>query len=373
MDQLAAAIINLLQGAPRPVVLYEPLFSGNEGEYVKDCIDTGWVSSVGSYVDRFEADLTAFTGAYAAPVMNGTAALHLALIVAGVEPGDEVLVPDLTFVATANAVHYCHATPHFVEAERESFAVNPDKLDDYLNTLKHKPKFLIVTHIFGHPAPIKKLKHVCDHHGITIIEDAAESLGSWVGEQHTGTFGKTAALSFNGNKILTTGGGGAFLTADKALAERAKHLSTTAKVNTPYMHAHDDIGYNYRMPNLNAALGCAQLELLPQFLEQKSRIADAYRTLTQQYASAKFIDTPADTTSNYWLNNILMPTEDARDALIDRLAAEGIFCRGLWAPMSSLPMYKNCPKMDTSVAQDLCARTISLPSSPALFNHMGLK
>lgn len=366
MNHLAQTLTNFLKDAPRPVVLHEPHFAGNESQYIQDCINTGWVSSVGSYVDRFEQDLSDFTGAYAVPVMNGTAALHLALILAGVKPGDEVLVPDLTFVATANAVSYCHAIPHLVEVEEGSFAVDPQKLANYLQTLTNKPKFLIVTHVFGHPAPIKELRNICGTFSIVLIEDAAESLGSSADEQHTGTIGTVAALSFNGNKIMTTGGGGAILTTDEELATRAKHLSTTAKANDPYAHTHDEIGYNYRMPNLNAALGCAQLEQLPLFLEQKKRLATAYKDLLGDI----YVDAPENTVSNYWLNNAVLPSQNARNTLINDLAKEQIFCRGVWAPMSSLSMYKDCPKMDTSVAQNLCKRTVSLPSSASLCQYL---
>lgn len=370
MQNLYSAVIDFFKNAPRPVVVHEPHFSENEKKYVLDCIETGWVSSVGSYVDRFERDLSLYTDAYAIPVVNGTAALHLALILAGVKSGDEVLVSDLTFVATANAVHYCHAIPHFVEVDKETFAVDPEKLDQYLMTLKNHPKFLIVTHIFGNPAHIKTLSEVCDKYGIVLIEDAAESLGSYVDGKHTGTFGKVSALSFNGNKIITTGGGGAVLTTDKDMADRAKHLSTTAKVADPYSHRHDMVGYNYRMPNINAALGCAQLEKLPEFLEYKKQLAVCYKELFKPFDEVEFVKSSQRTISNYWLNNILTSSESARNNFIDRLAEEKIFCRGLWSPMSSLPMYKNCPKMDTQVAYDLCARTVSLPSSAMLRQYV---
>lgn len=370
MDALANTLIDFFKGAQRPLTLHEPYMAGNEWEYVKECLDTGWVSSVGSYVDRFEKDLGEFTGAYAIPVMNGTAALHLALILAGVEPGDLVAVPDLTFVATANAVSYCHATPYFVEVEEGSFAVDPDKFEAHLKTMSKKPKALLVTHIFGHPAPIKKLQSICETNGIVLIEDAAESLGSFTGNAHTGTTARLAALSFNGNKIMTTGGGGAVLTTDAELAKRAKHLSTTAKIADPYTHIHDAVGYNYRMPNINAAIGCAQLEQLPIFLKQKKELANCYKALLSGFDAVQWIDAPKDTISNYWLNNILMPDEVARNALIDALKEKEIYCRGLWAPMSSLPMYRDNSKMDTPVAQDLCARNVSLPSSANLIDYV---
>lgn len=366
MHDISNLLIETLKEAPRPIALHEPSFDSGDISYVSDCVQSGWVSSVGSYVDRFELELSQYIGAHAIPVVNGTAALHLALVIAGVKAGDEVFVPDLTFVATANAVKYCHAIPHFVEAEKNTYGIDPDKLDAYIQTLSRIPKYLIVTHIFGNSAQIDKLCSVCQKHNITLIEDAAESLGSWVDNKHTGTFGKISALSFNGNKIITTGGGGAVITTDPTLAQRAKHLSTTAKTNSPYTHRHDEIGYNYRMPNLNAALGCSQLKKLELYLAQKKKLYQIYADIFLNRSEIEFITPMKNTISNFWLCNILVKDEITRNIIIDELAKEKIFCRGLWAPISSLPMYKNCPKMPTPIVEDLCSRTISLPSSPSL-------
>ena len=366
MDNLVQTLTQFFDNIPRPVALHEPHIVGNEWTYIKECLDTGWVSSVGQYVNRFEKYLSQYTGLHAVAVVNGTAALHLSLICAGIEPGDEVLVPDLTFVATANAVSYCHATLHFMEVEEDAFGVDPDKLDDYLKTLPNIPKAMIVTHIFGHPARIIELKAICEKYNIILIEDAAESLGSFVDGKHTGHFGQMAALSFNGNKTITTGGGGAVLTDNLELSTKIKHLSTTAKIAHPYNHMHDVIGYNYRMPNINAALGCAQLEKLPEFLEAKRCIASAYRKLFAQFPDIQFIDEPPRAISNFWLNTVTLASEEDRNFVLDSMGAHQIHCRGLWAPMSSLPMYENCPRMDTSITYDLCARSINLPSSVML-------
>ncbi len=269
-----------------PVALHEPRFAGNEWVYLKECLDSTFVSSVGKFVDRFESELAAYTGAkHAVAMVNGTAALHIALRLAGVRPDDEVLVPTITFVATANAVTYCGALPHFVESEERTLGVDPVALREYLQRTTECRgdhcvnratgrviRALVPMHTFGHPVDIERLCAIARDFRLALIEDAAESLGSTVGERHAGTFGVMGTLSFNGNKTITTGGGGAILTNDRVLAGRAKHLTTTAKVPHRWEYLHDEIGYNYRLPNLNAALGCAQLEQLPAFLSAKRRL-----------------------------------------------------------------------------------------------------
>jgi len=262
------------------IALHEPSFAGNEWTYVKDCLDTGWVSSVGAYVDRLEADLSAYAGVRnAIAVVNGTAALHICLILAGVKANDEVLIPALTFVATANAVAYCGAVPHFADVEERTLGIDPTRLADYLTTTAElrsggcynrrtgrRIKAVVAMHTFGHPVDLDPLWRHCLRFGIELIEDAAESLGSFYKGRHTGNWGRLAAVSFNGNKIVTTGGGGAILTNDQELALQARHITTTAKIPHRWAFDHDRIGYNYRLPNINAALGCAQLEQLPGFL-----------------------------------------------------------------------------------------------------------
>lgn len=385
-----AAIVADIVAATRGVVgphdrfvpLHEPEFRGRERDYVVDCIDTGWVSSVGGYVDRIEADLARITGVKrAVATANGTAALHICLLLAGVEPGDEVLIPTLTFVATANAVAYCGATPHFVDSEAVSLGVDAAKLEAHLrnigerydgvcrNRMTGAPiRALIVMHAFGHAADLDALVALCRDWNIALVEDAAESLGSYYHGQHTGNRGLVSALSFNGNKLVTTGGGGAILTNDEALGARAKHLTTTARTAHRWNFVHDETGYNYRMPNLNAALGCAQLERLDDMLVRKRNLADAYASAFQRVSGAAFLAEPPGTRSNYWLNAIVLApwAAPARDAILDALNAEGLMARPIWTLMHRLPMYASAPRADLSVAEDLEGRVINLPSSPNL-------
>lgn len=367
---------------PHPAALHEPEFAGNEWAYVKECLDSGWVSSAGEFVDRFEAELAEFTGAgHAVATVNGTAALHICLKLAGVEPGDEVLVPALTFVATANAVAYCHALPHFVDSEARTLGVDPAKLDDYLGRIAgsggrtcinrasgRRIGAMVCMHTYGHPVDLDPLVEVCRRFGLVLIEDAAESLGSYYKGAHTGNHGLLSALSFNGNKVVTTGGGGAILTSDAGLAERAKHLTTTAKRPHRWEYLHDEVGHNYRMPNINAALGCAQLEQLPGFLERKRKLAERYRRAFAPLSGVGLFVEPEFARSNYWLNALILDREHAgdRDRLLERSNAQGIMTRPVWQLMHRTPMYRDCPRMDLSTAEDLSARLINLPSSPRL-------
>ena len=289
ISQTVAAVRSVVGATP--VALHEPRFAGREWEYIKDCLDTTFVSSVGKFVDHFEAELATYTGAkHAVAVVNGTAALHVALRLAGVQDQDEVLVPTLTFIATANAISYCNAVPHFVESEERCLGVDPVALRSYLSVHTEQSnglcinrdsgrviRAIILMHTFGHPVLLDELLAVAYDFKLVVVEDAAESLGSYYHGRHTGTFGLLGSLSFNGNKTITTGGGGAILTNDGALAMRAKHLTTTAKLPHAWHYIHDEIGYNYRMPNLNAALGCAQLEQLPEFIQAKRNLFKLYR------------------------------------------------------------------------------------------------
>lgn len=362
--------------------LHVPSFEGNEWTYVKECLDTGWVSSAGAFVDRFERQLEEVTGIpHAVAVVNGTAALHVALHLAGVRPGDEVVVPALTFVATANAVSYCGAIPHFADSERETLGIDPHRLDRYLAdtvvvqdgqpTNRHTGRPLravIAMHTFGHPVDLDPLVGVCEDYDLVLIEDAAEALGSLYKGRHVGACGRLSTLSFNGNKTITTGGGGAVLTGDSDLARRAKHLTTTAKVPHRWAYVHDEIGYNYRLPNINAALGCAQLERLPEFLEQKRRLANRYREVFAEIDTGAFVDEPSFARSNFWLNAILVhpELEADRETLLDRTHEAGVLTRPAWELMPDLSMYQSCPAMPCPVAEDLQRRLINLPSSPAL-------
>ena len=383
-DALPGAITRAIANVvgPKAVALHEPRFVGREWDYLKECLDSTFVSSVGKFVDRFEADLAAVTGAKrAVAVVNGTAALHVALRLAGVEPGDEVLVPALTFVATANAVTYCHATPHFVDSEARTLGIDAHALRAHLRATTEQRnsqcvnratgrviRAMVPMHAFGHPCDIVALLGVASEFGIVLIEDAAESLGSFVGAQHTGTFGRIGTLSFNGNKTITTGGGGAILTNDETLGARAKHLTTTAKQPHRWAFLHDEVGYNYRLPNLNAALGCAQLEQLPAFLADKRRLHDAYARQFEGLAGVQLMKEPAGCTSNYWLQALLLDEDQAplRDAVLADTNDAGYMTRPVWTLMHRLPAFAGAPRAELPVAASIEQRLINIPSSAGL-------
>ena len=362
--------------------LHEPLFRGNENKYVKECIDTGWVSSVGKFVDRFEEDLAAYTGVKrAVAVANGTSALHICLILAGVKAKDEVLVPALTFIATANAVSYCQAVPHFVDSCYETLGLNPDKLAGYLSEIAEvkdgicynkrsgrRISAVVPMHTFGHPVDMDKVNEVAERYNLAVVEDCAESIGSFYKGRHTGNFGLVSAMSFNGNKTITTGGGGAVLTNVEELGKLAKHLTTQAKILHKWEFRHDMVGYNYRMPNINAALGCAQLEELPEFLEKKRALAEKYRQAFENSDVVDFFVEPGFAKSNYWFNALLLKPEMAhlRDNLLSSLNDNNIMSRPIWNLMYTLEMYKDCPRMDCNVAEDIGRRLVNIPSSVVL-------
>ncbi len=367
---VATDIITRIKSALPPreaYTLHEPYFNGHELEYVSDCVKSGWVSSVGKYVDKFEEGLATYTQTKrAVAVVNGTAALHTCFILARVQPGDEILCPAITFVATANAIKYCGAIPHFVDCESETLGVDPAKLHEYLHKKKSKRiKALVVTHIFGHPAKLQELKKVCDDFGIILIEDIAEALGSFYHNQHVGNYGHLAALSFNGNKILTTGGGGAVLTNDEKLGKKAKHITTTAKLPHAYEYFHDELGYNYRMPNINAALGCAQLEKMDEFLSKKRKLFAKYQAAFENCEAAAIFSEPQNCQSNYWLQTLVLAPnfKKYRDEILQNTNAEKIMTRPIWQPMHHLPYLKTCPKMDLSCAEEMFSRIINIPSS----------
>lgn len=360
------------------VPLHEPTFNDKEVEYVTDCVKTGWVSSVGAYVNRFEEDLAKFVGVKrAVAVVNGTAALHIALKVAGVKAEDEVLMPSLTFVATANAVSYLGAVPHFIDVSLNTLGVDADKLQIYIekigkiqnNQLYNREtgrriSALVPMHTFGHAVDVEGLLKVCEMYNLTLVEDAAESLGSYYKGKHTGGFGKVSALSFNGNKIMTTGGGGAIVTNDDAIADYAKHITTTAKIPHRWAYEHDEIGFNYRLPNLNAALGCAQLEKLPMFIQQKRELTKHYEQWLGNLDGVHLFKEPANTKSNYWLQTILLDERFNRDEVLDFLNEQGVMSRPIWTPMHHLAIYQNCPKSDLSVTEQLNRSVINIPSTP---------
>jgi len=379
-DQVVEAIRSVIGSGP--AVLHEPKFSGNEWYYLKECLDSTFVSSVGKFVDRFEHDLAAFTGArHAVAVVNGTAALHIALKLSGVQRFDEVLIPSLTFVATANAVSYCGATPHFVDSEEHTLGVDALKLRDYLyrhteqragqcinRTTGKIIRALVPMHTFGHPADMDGLMAVAHDFNLALVEDAAESLGSYYHGRHTGTFGSMGTLSFNGNKTITTGGGGAILTDDAELASHAKHLTTTAKLPHAWEYRHDEIGYNYRMPNINAALGCAQLEQLPAMLSEKRELYQRYHSALSSIRGISIMAEPEQCQSNYWLQTLVLQSEqsDQRDNLLKVTNDSGIMTRPVWILMHELVSFRDCPHMDLSCAQSLAGRLINIPSSPGL-------
>ncbi len=377
------ALRSVLPSERHPIGLHEPVFGGNEWRYVKECLDTGWVSSVGQFVDRFEAQLAEFTGAqHAIAVVNGTAALHTCLNLIGVSEGDEVVVPTLTFVATANAVAYCGAMPHFVDSEERTLGMDPSAFSEYLlDIAKEGPqgcyynritgrriRAVVPMHTFGHPVDIDPLLEVCARYRLTLIEDAAESLGSWYKGRHTGTFGPLAVLSFNGNKVVTTGGGGAILTNDPVLARQAKHITTTARLLHRWAFFHDQVGYNYRLPNINAALGCAQLEQLPVALEKKRALARCYAKAFAGVHGLRFFDEPPFARSNFWLNTLLLDEahSDQRDALLEATDENGIMTRPAWTLMHRLPAFVKCPRMPLPIAESLERRIVNIPSSASL-------
>ncbi len=364
----------------RPIGLHEPSFGDTEKALVADCLDSGWVSTAGQYVDRFEQDLATYTGIpHAVATVNGTSALHICLILAGVRPGDEVLLPALTFVGSANPIAWLGATPHFVDCEAETLGVDPDRLESHLaeiaevrgatcwNKQTGQPiRALMAVHVLGHPARMQALAALARRYHLTLIEDAAEALGSWRTGLHSGSWGQLTALSFNGNKIITSGGGGAILTGDPDLANRARHLTTTAKRPHPWAFEHDAVGYNYRLPNLNAALGCAQLERLPERLAKKRRLAESYAQAFASLPGLHFQLEPEDCRSNYWLNLLLLPDAEQRDALLAAANDEGIQLRPFWTPLHRQNMYADAPRMELPCTEALFARGVCLPSSAAL-------
>lgn len=364
------------------VALHEPSFQGNEAAYVQDCISTGWVSSVGSYVDRFERDLAEVTGAkHAVVVSNGTSGLQVALQVSGVERGDEVIIPALSFVATANAVMHCGGQPHFADSDAATLGLGVAALADYLADVveqrggaainRHTGRrigAIVPMHTFGHPVDMPALMDLANRHGITVVEDAAESLGSLIEGRHTGTWGRCAMLSFNGNKIVTTGGGGAIITDDAALAKRLKHLTTTAKQPHKWAFFHDEVAYNFRMPNLNAALGCAQLEQLDGFIAAKRELATRYAQAFSDVTGVSLFLERNGTRANYWLQALILDRNVAeqRDAVLTHTNNASQMTRPVWELLTHLPMYTACPAMHIPVAIDLAQRIINLPSSPQL-------
>ena len=365
------------------VPLHEPTMNGNEVKYVTECVESGWVSSVGSYVNLFEERLASYTGAkYAIAVNNGTAALHVSLRLAGVTKNDEVLLPSLTFVATANAIRYLDAIPHFIDVSKSELTVDTQKLSTYLEKTAVKRsngtfnkfsgnqiKAIVPMHTFGHPVQMDELMALADHYNLNVIEDAAESLGSTYKNRQTGSMGMLSAVSFNGNKTITTGGGGAILTNDSELAKQARHLTTTAKLPHRWSYDHDEVGYNYRMPNINAALGVAQLESLDELIRKKRMLHSVYQSFVSVIPGIELITEMEYSRSNYWLQTIRLSDVNAIEDWLLELNEAGIMSRPVWTPLHELPMYRDCPKDDLTHTEKLKKVLINVPSSSSLFKE----
>ncbi len=363
------------------VPLHEPYFGGNEKKYVEECITSTFVSSVGKYVDKFEELIRDFTGAkYAVATVNGTAALHIALKLAGVNSEDLVITQPLTFIATCNAISYCGADPVFVDVEPNSLGMSalalkswlddnvvPDVRDNEVHAVHRlsgkRISACVPMHTFGHPCEIDAITNICANYHIPVVEDAAESIGSYYKGQHTGTFGKLGILSFNGNKTITTGGGGMVITNDDTLGPLAKHITTTAKKPHPWKFEHDMTGYNYRLPNINAALGCAQMEMLPELLANKRKTAEAYRSYFSGITDVDFIWEPTNSISNFWLNTILLPDIEQREAFLQQSNGEKVITRPAWMLMNELQMFNNAVCDAIPHAQEIASRLVNIPSS----------
>jgi perosamine synthetase len=358
------------------IPLHRPVFEGNERQYLIDCIDSNFVSSVGVKVTEFEEKVAEFTGSkYAVATVNGTAALHVAIELAGVKPGDEVISQALTFIATCNAISYAGAKPLFIDVDLDTMGLSPHALQVFLEKNAEKRKSgtfnkisgkkisaCVPMHTFGFPCRISKIAEVCADWDIALIEDAAESLGSYVGSRHTGTFASMATLSFNGNKVITTGGGGMIITDDAELAKRAKYITTTAKVPHPYEFVHDEIGYNYRMPNLNAALGCAQMERLGDFLTVKNQLANQWDAFFNKRDTG-FVRAINGNKANHWLNAIILDSRQDRDEFLKFTNDNNVMTRPIWTLMSKLPMFKNCQTDGLENSLWLEDRVVNIPSS----------
>ncbi len=362
------------------IPLHEPRFIGNEKKYVNHTIDTTFVSSVGEYVTRFEKEIAEYCGSgYAVAVGNGTSALHIALMLGGVREGDEVITQALSFVATSNAISYLRARPVFVDVDRDTMGLSPDKLNDFFENhcIRKKDGFLynihtgrrisacVPMHTFGFPCRIEEIKQICEKNRVVLIEDAAESIGSFAAGKHTGTFGLFGILSFNGNKTITTGGGGMIITADRHLASLAKHITTTAKVPHPWEYVHDKIGYNYRMPNINAALGCAQLESLPFFLERKKWLSRKYAQFFEN-SPVRFYQYPLEYQPNHWLNAIILDNYEDREKFLKYTNEKGVMTRPIWKLTHKLEMFKDCWHDGLENSEWLEKRVVNIPSSVIL-------
>ena len=367
------------------IPLHEPIFEGNEKKYVNECIDSTFVSSVGNFVDQFEEEISNYTGSKnTVVVVNGTSALHIALILLGVKPNDEVLMPALTFVATANAVKYCNAIPHFIDVSKNTLGIDPNFLEYYLDSIidiengfpinkntRNRISCILPVHTFGHPCEIEKISSISKKYNIPLLEDAAESLGSFYNDKHTGSFGDAGIFSFNGNKTITTGGGGAIISNNQDFYSKAKHLTTTAKVPHKWNYIHDKVGYNYRLPNLNAALGCAQIENLDKIVYKKRKLYKKLRILIKDIENISLFSEPKNCRSNYWLQTLILekPLWKHKNKLLSELNNEGIMSRPVWNLICNLRPYESCPKSELQISVELQKSIINIPSSPNLYDY----
>lgn len=374
--QRVIEFIRHLYQTTEKIPLHEPRFYGNEKLYLQDCIDSTFVSSVGKYVDRFERMIQEFTGiGYAVATVNGTAALHTALQLVGVNFNDEVITQPLSFIATCNAISYCGAKPVFVDVERDTMGMSPQSLKSFLLLNASREPFgcinkksgrrisaVLPMHTFGHPCRIEEIAAICSEFGIPLVEDAAEGLGTYHKGLHVGSFGKVSVFSFNGNKTITSGGGGMIVTNDLDIARRAKFITTTAKRDHAYEFIHDEVGYNYRLPNINAALGCAQMENLQEMLTSKRSIANRYKEFFSEL-EIEYVSEPKDSVSNYWLNALILESRESRDNFLTELNAAGVMCRPAWQLMTESQMYSSCQAADIENAKRLEKCLVNIPSS----------
>ena len=361
--------------------LHEPLFKGNEKKYLKKCIETGYVSYIGKYVNTFERKISKYTGSKnAVALVNGTCALHILLKYFNVGINDEVILPSITFVATANSVAYCKALPHFVDIEKETLGICPEKLEEYLKKIAIKKKgycinkktgrkirVLIAVHVFGVPCKILEIKKICNKYNIKLIEDAAGAMGSFLKGKHLGNFSQAGVISFNGNKTITCGGGAVIITENKKLASKIRHLSTTAKKKHPWEYIHDEIGYNYRMTNLNAAIGCAQLENINRIISAKRKNFFLYKRLFKKNKDVQIIQEPNYSKTNYWLITLIIKkNKKLKDQVLKKLNQSGFQGRSIWKPLHTLKIFEKCPRGKLKNTMDIYNRAINLPSSPIL-------
>lgn len=372
--------IHELYGNQDFVPMSVPIFIGNEKKYLNECIDTTFVSSVGKFVDRFEDDIAKYTGCKRAVVcVSGTNALHISLMLAGVERGDEVLTQALTFIATCNALSYIGAEPVFIDVDRDTMGLSPTAVRKWLEinaeikdnqcfnkNTRRRIKACVPMHTFGHPVHLDELLKVCNEYHIELVEDAAESIGSLYKGKHTGTFGKIGALSFNGNKTITTGGGGMMLFNDEELGAYAKHITTQAKIPHRWEFRHDHIGYNYRMPNINAALGCAQLEHIEEFVASKRQMAEEYKAFFKNVPDIEFFTEPENCRSNYWLNVVILNDKDAQQEFLQFTNDNGVMTRPIWELMNRLPMFEHCQNDGLKNTIYFADRVVNIPSSVRL-------